>query len=586
MRVERIINETNDEFPIGIRVLAVDDDPTCLLLLETLLRRCKYNVTTTNQAITALKLLRQNKFDLVICDVHMPDMDGFKLLELVGLEMDLPVIMLSANGDTNVVMKGITHGACDYLLKPVRIEELNNIWQHVVRRKRFERKDWYNSDSQDKLRADSGEAVGMGSISNNGKLKKKRKDQDEDEERDENGHHNNEDPSIRKKPRIVWSAELHSKFVAAVNQLGMKNATPKKILELMNVEKLTTQNVGSHLQAFIRTFSANSYDDPKKFRLYLKRISCAANQQVNIAAAVRMRSPNGLGNFHTLAGSNQLHNAAFRSFPPRGVLGRLNTHAGLLIRGLPSPRTIRSGHGQSSVNSGNDQSKLQSFVSGIHNANILQGLPMSLELDQGQTNNGVSHIGELPIADSTTVFPVSSSLIDATITGFSGNPLLGVTSHSLMLEASSQQASNSRDIVPAIGFRNENTLSDFAPLAPASNRESNADLQCEPIPINCNAGELISSAPQEWNSPYQSNVTPCSMNSSIPVSGTMVQFGLCLDQNNSMDSDSIGPSSFIDNSAMEQSIIDKEGYLMLEPWEQGSHIPYNIGLLEDLWELQ
>lgn len=51
-------------------------------------------VTTTNQAITALKMLRENrnKYDLVISDVNMPDMDGFKLLELVGLEMDLPVI--------------------------------------------------------------------------------------------------------------------------------------------------------------------------------------------------------------------------------------------------------------------------------------------------------------------------------------------------------------------------------------------------------------------------------------------------------------------------------------------------------------
>lgn len=53
-----------------------------------------FAVTTTSQAITALKMLRENKnrFDLVISDVHMPDMDGFKLLELVGLEMDLPVI--------------------------------------------------------------------------------------------------------------------------------------------------------------------------------------------------------------------------------------------------------------------------------------------------------------------------------------------------------------------------------------------------------------------------------------------------------------------------------------------------------------
>ena len=51
-------------------------------------------VTTASEAKTALTMLRENKdkFDLVIADVHLPDMDGLKLLELVELEMDLPVV--------------------------------------------------------------------------------------------------------------------------------------------------------------------------------------------------------------------------------------------------------------------------------------------------------------------------------------------------------------------------------------------------------------------------------------------------------------------------------------------------------------
>lgn len=70
---------------------------------QSLIRECEAtltyyvgvaSVTTCGRATDALLLLREDigKFDLVISDVDMPDMDGFKLLELVGLEMDLPVI--------------------------------------------------------------------------------------------------------------------------------------------------------------------------------------------------------------------------------------------------------------------------------------------------------------------------------------------------------------------------------------------------------------------------------------------------------------------------------------------------------------
>jgi len=143
--------------------------------------------------------------------------------------------VLSANGETQTVMKGITHGACDYLLKPVRIKELKNIWQHVIRRKKFEAREQNNLDTAedcDKTQLANFEgAQGLtanGPSDRNGKLNRKRKDQNEDDEDDgEDNLHESEDLSAQKKPRVVWSVELHRKFVAAVNQLGIdsKNRT-------------------------------------------------------------------------------------------------------------------------------------------------------------------------------------------------------------------------------------------------------------------------------------------------------------------------------------------------------------------------
>lgn len=121
--------------------------------------------------------------------------------------------MLSANGATQTVMKGISHGACDYLLKPVRIEELRNIWQHVIRRRRSE-------SHKTQVAEDGNEADDL-----NGKINKKRKDQKEptDEDDSDDNMQENDDPSCQKKPRVVWTIELHRKFVAAVNQLGIES---------------------------------------------------------------------------------------------------------------------------------------------------------------------------------------------------------------------------------------------------------------------------------------------------------------------------------------------------------------------------
>ncbi|KAK6930895.1 SANT/Myb domain [Dillenia turbinata] len=246
-----------DMFPAGLRVLVVDDDPTWLKILEKMLKKCSYEVTTCCLAREALDLLRERKdgFDIVISDVNMPDMDGFKLLEHVGLEMDLPVIMMSVDGETSRVMKGVQHGACDYLLKPIRMKELRNIWQHVFRKKIHEVRDIECHDVLDDFqmmrnRSDQSDDV---RLSSGGDLTvRKRKDVEHKHDEKELG-----DPSSAKKARVVWSVDLHQKFVKAVNQIGFEKVGPKKILDLMTVPWLTRENVASHLQ---------------KYRLYLSRL--------------------------------------------------------------------------------------------------------------------------------------------------------------------------------------------------------------------------------------------------------------------------------------------------------------------------
>lgn len=127
---------------------------------------------------------------------------------------------MSADESPIVVMKGVTHGACDYLIKPVRMEALRNIWQHVVRKKKheFKDKDFEQSGSVEdgERQQKPSEDVDYSSSANEGSWRssKKRKDEEENgEERD--------DQSTLKKPRVVWSVDLHQQFVTAVNQLGI-----------------------------------------------------------------------------------------------------------------------------------------------------------------------------------------------------------------------------------------------------------------------------------------------------------------------------------------------------------------------------
>lgn len=134
---------------------------------------------------------------------------------------------MSADGGTNTVMRGIKHGACDYLIKPIRIEELKNIWQHVIRKKwngTRELKYSGSLDDSDRNRrvVDDAEYASSASDGADGSWKS-HKNKREAKEDEDDGQLEDEDPSSSKKPRVVWSVELHQQFVSAVSQLGIES---------------------------------------------------------------------------------------------------------------------------------------------------------------------------------------------------------------------------------------------------------------------------------------------------------------------------------------------------------------------------
>ncbi|KAI3987066.1 hypothetical protein MKX01_036856 [Papaver californicum] len=206
--------------PQGLRVLAVDNSSLCLEFLEKLLKKCRYEVTTALSAHSAFDLLRKKEksFDIVITDAEMDD--GFRLLEIIGLEMDIPVIMMTTSNDRKKMMKGIEHGVCGYLVKPPSLKEIQNIWQYVIISK-------HKSTLSDQTKSNEDKASGGG--------------------------------GDQKVTRIsLGDPELHAKFVEAFYKLG-EEAVPSTIVLEMNVPGLTCEHVASHLQviSFDITLSSN-----------------------------------------------------------------------------------------------------------------------------------------------------------------------------------------------------------------------------------------------------------------------------------------------------------------------------------------
>lgn len=123
-----------EEKPGAMRILIVDDDRPSLKMTAFLLREEGYTVFTADNGHDALRMIDEKTPDLLVLDVMMPGMDGWEVTRQLRRTTNLPIIILSAKGETSDRVYGLDLGADDYLAKPFEPSELLARVRSVLRR--------------------------------------------------------------------------------------------------------------------------------------------------------------------------------------------------------------------------------------------------------------------------------------------------------------------------------------------------------------------------------------------------------------------------------------------------------------------
>ena len=111
----------------AFNVLAVDDIPLNLLLVQKMLSKFNFKMRTASGGQQALDAVAQEKPDLILLDLMMPGIDGFEVLRRLREDpatADIQIVILSALNSNEDVVKGFNAGANDFIMKPIIMEKL------------------------------------------------------------------------------------------------------------------------------------------------------------------------------------------------------------------------------------------------------------------------------------------------------------------------------------------------------------------------------------------------------------------------------------------------------------------------------
>ncbi len=116
------------------KVLVVDDDANIADIIRMYLEKEGYEVTTAQNGVKALEAFREEAPSIVLLDIMMPEMDGWQVCREIRRISNIPIIMLTAKGETFDKVLGLELGADDYIVKPFETKELVARVKAVLRR--------------------------------------------------------------------------------------------------------------------------------------------------------------------------------------------------------------------------------------------------------------------------------------------------------------------------------------------------------------------------------------------------------------------------------------------------------------------
>ncbi len=118
-------NNAEQEQSKGTRLLLVDDEEGYVSVLAKRLSKRNFQVKTALSGTEAIRILRNESFDLAVLDLKMEGMDGIEVLKVFkAMEPQMPVIILTGHGSETAAREGMEYGAFDYVVKPCDLSEL------------------------------------------------------------------------------------------------------------------------------------------------------------------------------------------------------------------------------------------------------------------------------------------------------------------------------------------------------------------------------------------------------------------------------------------------------------------------------